>query len=203
MLYCLKSEKIHFWLFCSLQESRIYAVAKSGMRVSEATPGARGPGRGESPAARNKTLVLHNTAITFLLLQWSREEDSKKTFCMSNPVCVLVRLCVSWSWVVLPVVWEMNQCCEVTCHSADAQAAVGGECGRFGSVIAAFDGTSSGPRLHTPVQMWAFREPRKNMGGENRGRRCFLISCNERTWSGCNYCYAFCPTIIHLSGCRQ
>uniref|UniRef100_A0A3B4YAC3 Pleckstrin homology domain containing, family H (with MyTH4 domain) member 1 n=1 Tax=Seriola lalandi dorsalis TaxID=1841481 RepID=A0A3B4YAC3_SERLL len=30
-------------------ESRIYAVAKSGMRVSEASPGARGPGRGESP----------------------------------------------------------------------------------------------------------------------------------------------------------
>ncbi|XP_075879299.1 pleckstrin homology domain-containing family H member 1 isoform X3 [Nelusetta ayraudi] len=32
-------------------ESRIYAVAKSGMRVSEAGPGARGPSRGESGAA--------------------------------------------------------------------------------------------------------------------------------------------------------
>uniref|UniRef100_A0A4W6BYX5 Pleckstrin homology domain containing, family H (with MyTH4 domain) member 1 n=1 Tax=Lates calcarifer TaxID=8187 RepID=A0A4W6BYX5_LATCA len=30
-------------------ESRIYAVAKSGMRVSEATPGARGPGRAAGP----------------------------------------------------------------------------------------------------------------------------------------------------------
>ncbi|XP_037603114.1 pleckstrin homology domain-containing family H member 1 [Sebastes umbrosus] len=29
-------------------ESRIYAVAKSGMRVSEASPGARGPGRGSN-----------------------------------------------------------------------------------------------------------------------------------------------------------
>lgn len=37
----------------SLQESRIYAVAKSGMRVSEAGPGARGPGRGEFSAAQN------------------------------------------------------------------------------------------------------------------------------------------------------
>lgn len=37
----------------SLQESRIYAVAKSGMRVSEAGPGARGPGQGEFSAARN------------------------------------------------------------------------------------------------------------------------------------------------------
>nr|XP_057912488.1 pleckstrin homology domain-containing family H member 1 [Doryrhamphus excisus]XP_057912489.1 pleckstrin homology domain-containing family H member 1 [Doryrhamphus excisus]XP_057912490.1 pleckstrin homology domain-containing family H member 1 [Doryrhamphus excisus]XP_057912491.1 pleckstrin homology domain-containing family H member 1 [Doryrhamphus excisus]XP_057912492.1 pleckstrin homology domain-containing family H member 1 [Doryrhamphus excisus] len=30
-------------------ESRIYAVAKSGMRVSEASPGSRGPGRGSAP----------------------------------------------------------------------------------------------------------------------------------------------------------
>lgn len=42
----------------SLQESRIYAVAKSGMRVSEAGPGARGPGRGEFSAARNTKLLI-------------------------------------------------------------------------------------------------------------------------------------------------
>jgi hypothetical protein len=34
---------------CALQESRIYAVAKSGMTVSETTTGARGPGPGELP----------------------------------------------------------------------------------------------------------------------------------------------------------
>ncbi|XP_042245105.1 pleckstrin homology domain-containing family H member 1 isoform X2 [Thunnus maccoyii] len=44
-------------------ESRIYAVAKSGMRVSEATPGARGPGRGSSlpqyPAAGPFTQLIY------------------------------------------------------------------------------------------------------------------------------------------------
>ncbi|CAK6965981.1 pleckstrin homology domain-containing family H member 1 [Scomber scombrus] len=44
-------------------ESRIYAVAKSGMRVSEATPGARGPGRGSNlpqyPAAGPFTQLIY------------------------------------------------------------------------------------------------------------------------------------------------
>ncbi|XP_054469805.1 pleckstrin homology domain-containing family H member 1 [Anoplopoma fimbria] len=44
-------------------ESRIYAVAKSGMRVSEAGPGARGPGRGSNlpqyPAAGPFTQLIY------------------------------------------------------------------------------------------------------------------------------------------------
>ncbi|XP_023286559.1 pleckstrin homology domain-containing family H member 1 [Seriola lalandi dorsalis] len=44
-------------------ESRIYAVAKSGMRVSEASPGARGPGRGSNlpqyPAAGPFTQLIY------------------------------------------------------------------------------------------------------------------------------------------------
>ncbi|KAK1893610.1 Pleckstrin like domain containing family H member 1 [Dissostichus eleginoides] len=44
-------------------ESRIYAVAKSGMRVSEASPGARGPGRGSTlpqyPAAGPFTQLIY------------------------------------------------------------------------------------------------------------------------------------------------
>lgn len=44
-------------------ESRIYAVAKSGMRVSEASPGARGPGRGsispQYPAAGPFTQLIY------------------------------------------------------------------------------------------------------------------------------------------------
>lgn len=35
-------------------------MAKSGMRVSEASPGARGPGRGESPAARNEEAAIRS-----------------------------------------------------------------------------------------------------------------------------------------------
>lgn len=48
----------------------------------------------------------------------------------------------------------VTQYCGVIFHSADAKAAVE-VCGWFGSVIAAFDVTSSGPRLHTPAQVWA------------------------------------------------
>uniref|UniRef100_A0A3P8V9Z6 Pleckstrin homology domain containing, family H (with MyTH4 domain) member 1 n=1 Tax=Cynoglossus semilaevis TaxID=244447 RepID=A0A3P8V9Z6_CYNSE len=54
----------HFRLFFPFpQESRIYAVAKSGMRVSEAGPGSRGPGRGSAspqyPAAGPFTQLIY------------------------------------------------------------------------------------------------------------------------------------------------
>ena len=84
-----------------LQESRIYAVAKSGMRVSEASPGARGPGRGEPPAARNKK--LHNP-LHFVTSETPVEPSKpgsvlcsggrKTLLSVRSFVCVCVCMCV-------------------------------------------------------------------------------------------------------------
>lgn len=88
-------------------------MAKSGMRVSEASPGARGPGRGESPAASNKKLAIHSfTNINFAakvrdsMFSYSQRHAERKTKffgckVVSNSVCALACLRVCHEpWVV-------------------------------------------------------------------------------------------------------
>lgn len=83
------------WLCWFLQESRIYAVAKSGMRVSEASPGARGPGRGESPPGSDPLI---------LLLQWSNSyihHSAGRNARKSCSSCVCVCMCHELGWCCL------------------------------------------------------------------------------------------------------
>lgn len=80
-------------------------------------------------------------------------------------------------------------------------------CGPCGSVSGPFDVTSFGLQPNTPVQVWP--SPRRisplyfNSSQEVRGeggsaRGCFLISGDERTWSGCNYGCASGPDSLHF-----
>lgn len=79
-----------------------------------------------------------------------------------------------------------------------------------GSVIASFDVTSFGLRLQTHLHRCVcvcpssspplFTNPVVKLDGGSLGgadRGCFLISWDERTGPGCNYCCAFCSDIIH------
>lgn len=64
-------------LSCLIQESRIYAVAKFGMRVSEASPGARNTARGQStntsPASTNHNplSLRHQTVTNIATPSWA------------------------------------------------------------------------------------------------------------------------------------
>lgn len=62
----------------SLQESRIYAVAKSGMRVSEADPGSRSPGQGGSYKVLTRNSGNGTISVSVVVLCGEPSADAKQ-----------------------------------------------------------------------------------------------------------------------------
>lgn len=105
------------------------------------------------------------------LVLWS---DMSISWCLS--------CCGGWVWSV----WTCH--CRLWCHFLWPEAL---------HTCAGVDSTSTGSS-DSPF-LWRAKEKHgRGMVWRIGGRGCFLIICDERTWSACNYCSAFCPDIIYF-----
>lgn len=144
-------------------------MAKSGMRVSEAGPAARGPGRGE-PAAQ--TTFLLSRPFLFTVSQRALH---------SNPACAALVCPRAPGWCRRRVVTVRSRVTQVMLKLPPRIA------GDLESVIAAFDDTSSGPRAphtHTHLCRCGLSYPVRFLFFFNSGeiqRGFFLIRYDERT----------------------